>query len=84
MSNEVRALPVIHLLRIHIVLSQPLDCHVLPHGPGLAVVAVRVDGDAAARRELAPDFDVFGIHELDEVFHDDVDTVLVEVPVIAE
>ena len=49
-----------------------------------AVVGVGVDGDAAARGEEARDLDVLGVHQLDEVLHDDVDDVLVEVAVAAE
>lgn len=49
-----------------------------------AVVCVGVDGDAAARREFAPDLDILRIHERDEILHDDVHTILVEIAVIAE
>ena len=49
-----------------------------------AVVGVRMDGDAAARGEFAEYFDVFGLHELDEVFHDDVDAVFMKVAVVAK
>ena len=35
-------------------------------------------------RKLAPHLDIFRIHQLHEIFHDDVDAVLVKVPVIAE
>ena len=49
-----------------------------------AVVGVGVDGDAAARGEEARDLDVLGVHQGDEVLHDRVDDVLVEVAVAAE
>lgn len=49
-----------------------------------AVVGVGMDGDAAARREFAPDLDILRIHELDEVLHDSVHAILVEIAVIAE
>ena len=58
--------------------------NIFPSCAGLAVVAVRVDGDAAAGRELAPHLDVLRIHERDQVFHDDVHAVLVEVAMVAE
>ena len=51
---------------------------------GLAIVGVWMDGDAAARREEAGDLNIAGLHQADEVLHDDVDAVLVEVAVIAE
>ena len=50
---------------------------------GASVVGVGPDADAAAGGEDACDFDVFGIHEADEVFHDFVDAVFVEVSVVA-
>ncbi len=53
-------------------------------GAGTAVVGVRVDGDAAARGEEAGDLYVLGIHQLDEILHDLVDAVLVEITVVAE
>ena len=49
-----------------------------------AVVGVGMDGDASARREFAPDLDILRIHELDEVLHDSVHAILVEIAVIAE
>ena len=51
---------------------------------GAAVVGVGVDGDAAARGEEARDLDVLGVHQADEVLHDGVDDVFVEVAVAAE
>lgn len=50
----------------------------------LAVVCVWIDGQTTARRKLAPHLDVLRIHQLHKVFHNDVDAVLVKVPVIAE
>ena len=51
---------------------------------GATVVGVRVDADAAARGEQARHLDVLRVHEADEVFHDDVHAVFVEVAVVAE
>ncbi len=53
-------------------------------GARTAVVGVRIDGDAAARGEEAGDLYVFGIHQLDEILHNLVDAILVEVSVVAE
>ena len=66
------------------MLGQPLESNGLPRGAGLAVVAVGVDGNAAPRGEFAPNLDVFGVHEADEILHDDVHAVLVEIPVVAK
>lgn len=49
-----------------------------------AVVCIGMDGDTAARCEFAPDLDILRIHELDEVLHDSVHAILVEIAVIAE
>ena len=49
-----------------------------------SVVAVRIDADAAPWGENACYFDVFRIHQADEVFHDDVYTILMEGAVAAE
>ena len=43
-----------------------------------------MNGDAAARCELAEYFDVFRIHQGNEVFHDDVDAVFMKIAVVAE
>lgn len=53
-------------------------------GTRTAVVGVGVDGDAATWGEEAGNLDVFGIHQSDEVLHDDVYAVLVEVSVVSE
>ena len=53
-------------------------------GAGTAVVGVGIDGDAATGREETDDLDVFGFHQADKVFHDDVDTVLMEITVVAK
>ena len=51
---------------------------------GVAVVGEGLDGDAATGVEQADDLQIFGIHQLDEVLHDDVDAVLMEVAVVTE
>ena len=62
--------------------KKPLLDHVLMLG--IAIVGKGLDRDAATGIEQAYDFQIFGIHQLDQVLHDDVDTVLMEVPVITE
>ena len=42
------------------------------------------NGDATARCEDAGDFDVLRIHEGDQVLHDFVNTVFVEITVVTE
>lgn len=53
-------------------------------GARAAVVGVWEDGDAAARGEEAGNFDVFGIHEHNQVLHDLVDTIFVKIAVVTE
>ena len=65
-------------------MEKPVLGNALPPGSRFAVIAVRIDGDSAARCELAPDLDILGIHELYQVLHDDVYAVLMEVAVITE
>ncbi len=50
----------------------------------IAVVGERLDGDSPTGIEQADDLQILGIHQLDEVLHDDVHAVLVEVAVVAE
>ena len=69
---------------LHPVVLEPVLGQLLVLGAGTAVVGVGVDGDAAAGGEDTCDLDVFGGHEAYEVFHDDVDAVLMEVAVVAE
>ena len=85
-SNESGGclLSVIYFLRIHVVVKESVFCHLFPFRSGHAVIAVRIDRDASAGSELAPYFNVFGIHEPDQIFHDDVYTVFMEISVIAE
>ena len=77
-------LTVCYALRLHVVEVKALFCSLFPLCTRLAIVCVWVDGQTTARRKLAPYLDVFRIHQFDEVFHDDIDAVLVKVPVIAE
>ena len=77
-------LTVCYALRLHVVEMKALFCRLFPLCTRLAIVCVRIDGQTTARRELAPYLDVLRIHQLDKVFHDDVDTIFVEVPMITE
>ena len=51
---------------------------------GVGVVGKGMDGDASAWCEDALHLDVARIHELYEVLHDYVDTIFVEIAVVAE
>lgn len=64
--------------------AEAVPGHLFPAGAGLSVVAVGVDGKAAPGQEPAPYFDVLGLHELNQILHDDVDDILVEIAVVPE
>ena len=64
------------------VTDEALAHHVLV--VAVAIVGKRLDADAATRVKQADDLKVLGFHELDQVLHDDVHAVLVEVAVVAE
>ena len=50
----------------------------------VGIVGERMYGYSSARREYAPHFKVARIHKPHKVFHYDIDTILVEVAVVAE
>ena len=77
-------LTVCYALRLHVVEMKSLFCSLFPLCTRLAIVCIWIDRQTTARRKLAPYLDVLRIHQLDEVFHDDVDADLVKVPMIAE
>ena len=66
------------------VVLQPPEGHLLILCAGPPVVGVRMDADAPARREQPYHLYVLRLHEPHEVFHYDVDAILVEVAVVAE
>ena len=50
----------------------------------VTVIGERLDGDSPTGIEQADDLQIFGIHQLDQVLHDDVHAILMEVAVVAE
>lgn len=83
-KNSYAILTVCYALRLHIVEMKALFCRLFPVCTRLAIVCVWIDGQTTARRKLAPYLDVLRIHQLHKVFHDDIDAILVKVPVITE
>lgn len=77
-------LTICYALRLHVVEMKALFCRLFPLCTRLAIVCVWIDRQTTARRKLAPYLNVLRIHQLDEVFHDDVDAVLVKVPMVTE
>ena len=52
--------------------------------PGVGVIGEGVDADTSSGHEIAGYLKILGIHEFDQVFHNDVDAVFMEIAVVAE
>ncbi|MNW66610.1 hypothetical protein D3C74_450940 [compost metagenome] len=66
------------------MIDQPVLGHRFIFGPRTPPVAVRIDGNAAARGKLAPDLNIPRLHQRDQIIHNNVYTVFMEIPMIAE
>ena len=66
------------------MLTQSLPRQLLILRPRTTIVSVWMDGNATARSEDTRHLDVARIHELDQILHDDIDAILMEVAMIAE
>ena len=64
--------------------SESLLCQFLVFGAWLAIVGIRPDTDAATRSKDACYLNVFRVHQFDEILHDDVYAVFMEIAMIAE
>ena len=53
-------------------------------GAGAAVVGIGIDADATTRGEQADDLDVLGVHQANQVLHNHVDAVFMEIAMVAE
>ena len=51
---------------------------------GVAIVGKRNDRDAPAGIEIALHLNVFGIHQIHEVFHDDIHTIFMKITAVAK
>lgn len=71
-------------LRLKIVLLETIEHEFFVARAWLAVVGIWEDADATSGSEEASDLNVFGIHETNQVLHNDIDAVFVEVAVIAK
>ena len=77
-------LTVCYALRLHVVEMKALFRSLLPLCTRLAVICVWIDGQTTARCKLAPYLDVLRIHQLDEIFHDDVNAIFMEITMVTE
>lgn len=78
------SLTIINRLRVHIMIHHAVVGHLFVFRSRLTIVRIRVNGDAAARCEFAPYFNEARVHQLDQVVHDDIHTILVEITMVAE
>ena len=53
-------------------------------GSRTSVIGVWIDADATTRSKQSDNLDILGVHQSDEVLHNSVDAVLMEVTMIAE
>ena len=58
--------------------------HISILGTWAAIVGIGIYGNAATRSKDSLDLDVLGVHETNQVLHYRVDTILVEITMIAE
>ena len=77
-------LTVCYAFRLHVVEMKALFCRLFPLCTRLAIVCIWIDGQTTARCKLAPYLDVFRVHQLHKVFHDNVDAIFMEIPMITE
>ena len=82
--QKVLALSVIDSFGVKVMVSKSFPRDLFPFSTGFTIITVRIDGDAAARKKFTPDLDIAGFHQLYQVIHDDVDTIFVEITMIAE
>ena len=66
------------------MVHQALLSQLLILGTWAAVVGIGINTDATTRGEEPDDLYILGIHQTDEILHDDIDAVLVEITMIAE
>ena len=66
------------------MMCKPVPCDLFPFRSLLTIIAVRINGDSATWKEFSPYFNIFRLHQLYQIIHDNVHAVLMEIAVIAE
>lgn len=64
--------------------SHSVFCHFGIFSTGTSVIAIWVYADPASRCKKTGNFDVFGIHKFDEIFHNQVDAIFMKSSMIAK
>ena len=90
-KTAIQSFPYCHFLQdalknlpLRLMIEQPLLRQLFIFCARPAVIAIRVNADSAARSEDTSHLDVFGVHQADKVFHDDIDAILMKGSVVAE
>ena len=65
-------------------IHQPMFRHLFELRSRTTVIGIRIDRDASTRSKDSRDFDIFGVHQFNKVFHDDIYTIFMKSSMIAE
>ena len=66
------------------VIHQSVFRHLLIFRSRAAIVSIRIDGNTSTRSKDAGHFNIFRIHQFNQIFHDNIHTILVEITMISE
>ena len=66
------------------MIHEALLSEMLILGARAAVVGIGINADATTRGEEPDDLNILGIHQTDEILHDDIDAILMEITMIAK
>lgn len=66
------------------MILQPVPGEFFIFGAGFSVIGIWIDTQAATGKKFSPDFNIFWVHQTDQIFHDDIDAVLMKSSVITE
>ena len=66
------------------MIHEALLSEVLILGARAAVVGIGINADATTRSKESDDLNILGIHQTNEILHDDIDAILMEITMIAE
>ena len=66
------------------MMAEPQLRQFLVLGAWASIIGIRMNGYATARHKQSCHLDISGIHQTNQVLHDDIDTILMEIAMIAE
>ena len=66
------------------MVGKTVGCQLFVFGARPTIIGVRIDADAATRSKEACHLNILGLHQFDQVFHDDVHTIFVEIAMVAK